>query len=109
VQDSVPETPPKRKTTMPKFEPGESVSVPATIQQGAFPGEHLVTVQTATGPVSGFVRTRDIVTPNQAILAVVQESTPANLKVILSGSYFTTTGLAEFAADWAVRNVKVIA
>ncbi len=94
---------------MPKFEPGESVAIPATIQQGAFSGEYLVTVQTATGPVSGFARIKDIVTPNQTILAVVQESTPANLKVILSGSYFTTTGLAEFAAEWASRNVKAIA
>lgn len=94
---------------MSKFEVGDAVAVPATIQPGAFPGEHLVTLDTASGPVSGFVRDKDIVETNKTIHAVVQESTPTRLKVILSGSYFTTTGLAELAADWANTNVKAIA
>lgn len=94
---------------MPKFEPGDAVAVPATVQQGAFPGEYLVTISTSTGPVSGFVRQRDFVEPTKTIHAVVRESTPHVLAVQLSGSYFTTNGLAEFSADWARKNVKAVA
>jgi len=94
---------------MPEFKPGDAVAVPANVQQGAFPGEYLVEVSTKSGPVSGFVRERDIVEQNKTIQAIVRESTPTSLSVMLSGSYFSTNGLAEFAADWAKRNVKAIA
>jgi hypothetical protein len=94
---------------MNKFAPGETVSVPATVQPGAFPGEYLVTVSTMTGQVSGFVRDQDIVDHNKTIQAVVRESSPGGLSVQLSGSYFTTNGLAEFSAEWAKQNVKAIA
>jgi hypothetical protein len=94
---------------MPTFGPGDGVAVPATIQQGAFPGEFLVTVPTQSGPVSGFVREQDIVEPNKTIHAIVRGLTPDGLSVQLSGSYFTTNGLAEFSADWAAQNVKAIA
>ena len=94
---------------MPEFKPGEVVAVPATVQPGAFPGEHLVTVTTRSGPVSGFVRDQDIIEPDKTIQAVVRESTTSGLAVQLAGSYFTTNGLAEFAADWARENVKAIA
>lgn len=94
---------------MERFEAGEFVAVPASLQSGAFPGEYLVTVSTRSGPVSGFVRDRDIAEPNKAIQAVVRESTSTILVVQLSGSYFTTNGIVEFAADWARRNIKAIA
>lgn len=94
---------------MAKFEPGEVVAVPATAQQGAFPGEYLITISTRSGPVSGFARERDFVHPPKTVRAVVRESTPALLTVQLSGSYFTTNGMAEFPADWASENVRAIA
>ena len=94
---------------MPKFEPGEGIAVPATVQQGAFPGESLVTIVTASGPISGFVRDRDFVVVGKTIRAIVRESTPEVLSVRLSGSYFTTNGMADFTAEWANNNVKVIA
>jgi hypothetical protein len=98
-----------REKTMGKFEPGEAVAVPASIQPGAFPGEYLVTVPTQTGPVSGFVRTQDIVEPDKTIQAVVQASTDHGLAVRLSGSYFTTNGLVDLPLDWARQHVKAIA
>ena len=91
---------------MTKFEAGETVAIPATIQPGAFSGEYLVTVATRSGPVSGFVRDQDIAEPNKTIHATVRESTSAWLSVQLAGSYFTTNGLAEFAPEWAKQNVK---
>ena len=93
---------------MPQFERGAFVAVPATVQPGAFPGEHLVTVSTTSGPVSGFVRDQDIIRSDK-IHAVVRESNSVSLVVHLAGSYFTTNGFAELAADWARDNVKAIA
>jgi hypothetical protein len=98
-----------RREKMPKFEPGEGVAVPATVQQGAFPGESLVTISTNSGQVSGFVRERDFVEVGKTVRAIVRESTTAILAVQLSGSYFTTNGLAQFSADWANKNVRAIA
>ena len=94
---------------MEKFEPGETVSVSANIQPGAFPGEYLVTIPTQTGPVSGFVRSQDIVEQDKTIQAVVQATTDRGLAVKLSGSYFTTNGLVDLSLDWATQHVKAIA
>ncbi len=94
---------------MAKFEPGESVAVAASMQNGAFPGEYLVTIPTQTGPVSGFVRAQDIVEQNKTIQAVVCGSTDNGLSVRLSGSYFTTNGLVELSTEWVRQNVKAIA
>jgi hypothetical protein len=98
-----------KERAMPKFEQGVAVAVPATVQPGAFPGEYLITISTNSGPVSGFARARDFVDPEKTILAVVRESTSNLLVVQLSGSYFTTNGLAEFSSDWATKHVKAIA
>jgi hypothetical protein len=94
---------------MAEFERGETVAVPATVQPGAFPGEHLVTVTTVAGAISGFARDQDMVDPTGTIHGVVVESTPSTLSIQLSGSYFTTNGLADFAAAWAKQNVKATA
>ena len=95
---------------MPKFEPGEGVAVPADdVQQGAFPGESLVTIAAKGGPLSGFVRDKDFAEAGKTIRAVVRESTASTLTVLLSGSYFTTNGLAELPAEWARENVRAIA
>jgi hypothetical protein len=94
---------------MPKFEQGATVAVSAEVQQGAFPGESLVTITTIGGPVSGFVRDKDFVEAGKTIRATVLKSTISALAVHLSGSYFTTNGIAELPADWAQQNVKAIA
>lgn len=94
---------------MTSFAQGDRVAIPVDIQPGAFPGEYLVTVSTRQGPVSGFVQDQDFVERNKTIQAVVGSSGPDSLKVQLSGSYFTTNGLVEFAADWARGNIKAIA
>ena len=91
------------------FEPGDSVAVPVALQPGAFPGEYLVTIDTRSGAISGFVRDQDIAESDKSIQAVVVEANSLSVSVRLSGSYFTTNGLAEFASDWARQNVKVIA
>jgi hypothetical protein len=99
----------KEGEVMTKFEPGEAVAVPASVQPGAFPGEYLVTITTNSGPMSGFVRDRDFVEPQKTIHAIVSNSTLQTLVVRLAGSYFATNGLVEFTTDWARKNVKAIA
>ncbi len=94
---------------MPKFLPGDTVAVPVSVQPGAFADEFLVTVGTLSGNVSGFVRAQDIVEPGVSIQAKVRESTDSVLSVVLSGSYFTTNGLARLSAEWARNNVRAIA
>ncbi len=97
------------ESIMTRFKSGEHVAIPANIARGAFPGEYLVTIDTISGSISGFVRDRDMVEPQKTIQGSVHESTPSVLSVMLSGSYFTTNGFAEFAADWAEANIKAIA
>jgi hypothetical protein len=84
---------------MPVPGPGETVLVPTEVKDGAFPGEKLVTIETETGPVSGFVREKDIVSRNggRYLPAKVQRVTKTSLTVKLFGSFFTTTGLAEIS------------
>jgi len=81
---------------MPNLEPGEKVLVPTSVGEGAFPGENLVTVETKTGPVSGFAKTANIVHRHgdSYLMAEVQDVSEDTLTVRLFGSFFTTTGLA---------------
>lgn len=84
---------------MAKFAAGESVAVSCEVRPGAFPGEFLVTVNTLSGPVSGFARAADLVEPDAALHGVVKASRPEAVEVMLSGSFFTTNGLAEIRPD----------
>ena len=79
--------------------PGEKVLIPADVKAGAFPGERLVTVSTSSGPISGFAKADAIIQTKdgQFLIAEMKAvSEPASL-VKLTGSFFTTTGLASIA------------
>lgn len=86
---------------MPRPAPGEKVYVPTNVGDGAFPGENLVTVETKTGPVSGFAKTANIKkTDGDAyLLAEVKDVSDDTLTVRLFGSFFTTTGLAYMSSN----------
>jgi hypothetical protein len=90
-------------TRMPR--PGETVLVPTNVKAGAFPGEKLVTVSTAAGPISGFTKSDAIVNRGggQYIVAEVKNATSKTLTVKLSGSFFTTTGLAEVPSSLVLK------
>ena len=92
---------------MPGFESGQEVGIPCEKAQGAFPGESLVSFETVDGPLSGFVNTEElIVFQDQTFLpGVVKEVTRESVAVWVKGSFFTTTGLAYLAADWAKSNL----
>ena len=85
---------------------GEKVLVQTEVESGAFPGEKLVTLETRSGPVSGFAKADSIEeTGGRYYLpAVVKAMTHPTLTVLLlTGSFFTTTGLVEVRADQVLK------
>lgn len=94
---------------MTMFAVGEAVSIPCTVQRGAFQGEHLVTVEIMDGVVSGFARDHDLAGSNDALQAIVQSISGDRLSVKLSGSFFTTNGLVDLSLEWAKKNVRTFA
>ncbi len=88
---------------------GDIVLIPFDIRQGAFPDEYLITLDTAQGPISGFVP-RDQVTnihgDKGSIRGRVEEVGEDVVTVMVRGSFFTTTGLAYLQIDWAKHNLQ---
>jgi hypothetical protein len=76
--------------------PGEKVLVPTEVKAGAFPGERLVTVSTDTGPISGFAKADAIIAHKGGsyLIGEIKNISGSSSTVKLSGSFFTTTGLA---------------
>jgi hypothetical protein len=94
---------PREKNMAPR--PGETVLVPTSVKDGAFPGEKLISVNTEGGVVSGFAKASAIVERGngQYILAEVRNVTPQTLTVKLAGSFFTTTGLANISSSTIIQ------
>lgn len=76
--------------------PGEKVLVPTNAKAGAFPGERLVTVDTASGPISGFAKADAVIARGDGTYLVAEvKSVSGTISIVkLAGSFFTTTGLA---------------
>ena len=94
---------------MQKFAVGQTVRIPCEVQRGAFPTEKLVTLETAEGPISGFVRAENVVGikgHDGFIEATVEAISSDTVTVFLRGSFFTTTGLAYLNRDWADSNLQ---
>jgi hypothetical protein len=86
---------------------GELVGVACSIQLGPFPDERLVTVETETGRISGFVKQGNlkIENPDQGFVkGTVVETDDDSITVKLFGSFFTTAqGVASVRADHLTR------
>ncbi len=93
------------------LKPGDRIAINSDVAPGAFPGEFLVTISTATGPLSGFVREDQILRGGDqpALIATVRNVTGSTIGIWLQGSFFTSTGLANLATDWARQNVRPLA
>lgn len=94
---------------MGSFQAGQHIAIPCEIQPGPFPDERLISVQTESGPVSGFVNAEDLLNVEDGkgrIRGVVREATEQTLTVWISGSFFTTNGLAYLSRDWAKSHVR---
>lgn len=90
------------------FAPGDIVGVPCDTKPSPFPGERMVGIETKKGPISGFVRDEDFVQiqGGDYIRGQVVAVRVDTIVVEIRGSYFTTTGLAEFEQMWADQHLK---
>lgn len=79
---------------------GETLFVPVDAGEGAFAGECLITIETIDGPVSGFIRSSQVVTRGDVnfVPAEVMEIDSDQLTIRLHGSFFTTTGIAHISS-----------
>lgn len=74
-----------------KFSIGQEVWVPCVVAAGPF-GELLITVESAGGPLSGFVRKHEVkgAGTDQLVRGTVLAVTDELVMVRLRGSFFTT-------------------
>lgn len=96
---------------MPTFKPGDEIAIPCEVGPGPFPTEKLVTLDTAEGPLSGFVRKENLLSVdstgnNGYIRGTVKEVFSEIITVVVRGSFFTTTGLASLPREWASKHVQ---
>lgn len=89
---------------MPELKAGDEIAIKCEVKPGPFPGEHLIEVETLDGPVSGFVvdaflRERD---GQWYVKGTVHEVFADYIKVRISGSFFTTNGIANITPKLAM-------
>lgn len=81
---------------VPTLEPGTEIGIPCEVQPGPFSGERLITLGTAHGPITGFVRDTELKEKDSRWLVrgTVREDRGDTIEVWIQGSFFTTNGLA---------------
>ena len=75
---------------------GKEIRIACKIQPGPFSEEHVVTVDTIDGPISGFVRKENLVRLKDQwyVRGIVRDIKKDVVSVWIKGSFFTTNGLA---------------
>ena len=89
---------------MPKLEAGTIIAVPCEVRPGPFSDERLISFDTVTGSVSGFVsesELRQVGDRQWYVRAAVQSATEEEVEVRIRGSFFTTNGLATISRQIA--------
>jgi len=92
---------------MAQFRRGQIVNIPCSVEPGPFPDEVLVTMNTDTGVVSGFLKSSSVVRHNgrDYVQGIVIEASAESVQVRVPGSFFTTaTGLTTVSSGWARDN-----
>ena len=97
---------------MVQFHRGQRVAIPCDIRPGPF-DDRLVTIQTDSGTISGFIRSehlRETAGPSGYVLGVVDEVTPTTVKIRIPGSFFTSAlGLTSVSTGWANTHLQLAA
>lgn len=83
---------------------GDVVGVPCQVKPGPFSNELLISFDTISGAISGFVRENELRQEGEKwyVRAVVQSTQPDSITVRIRGSFFTTNGLATIPAGTAL-------
>ncbi len=86
------------------FTVGELVGIECTVQPGPFSDERLISFDTVSGPVSGFVQESDLkqVGDKWRVRALILAIRGDILEVRVRGSFFTTNGLAAVPQRYAL-------
>jgi hypothetical protein len=85
--------------------------MPCAASRGGPLGEAVVTVESAQGPISGFVRPDEVTGEGEEALlrAWVVKVTDEFITVEVAGSFLTTAaGRAALRADWASANLRPV-
>ena len=91
---------------MVELERGQEIGVRCDLAPGPFSDEFLVTVETISGPMSGFVPEINMIKKGgeeNYVRAVIKNVEADCISVWLGGSFFTTTGLAFIPPHIAAR------
>ena len=88
---------------MGQFGVGKEIRIACKVQPGPFSEEHVITVNTIDGPISGFVRMEDLVQSKDQwyVRGIVRDVKSDVISVWIKGSFFTTNGLANVARHLA--------
>lgn len=81
---------------MPNIEVGREIGVRCDLAPGPFSDQFLVTFETISGPISGFVSKDNVVMGQENYLRAIVTSVETDVLIVwINGSFFTTTGLAQ--------------
>lgn len=96
-----------------KFNPGEEVKIPCTIQPGAFPNERLITIKTDDTELTGFVNVEHLIESSQThgfIIGKIVSQSERSLTIQMPASFFTTaSGRTSVNSGWATHNLQMAA
>lgn len=89
---------------MAKLDIGMIIGIPCEVMPGPFSEERLISFETIHGPISGFVRESELreVEGAWSVRGVVQKILTDTVEVMVTGSFFTTNGLASLSLDAAI-------
>ncbi len=89
---------------MSEMKVGDVIGIQCDVRPGPFSGERMITFDTMDGPISGFVRESDLkkVDLQWYVRAIIQEIRDDVLHVRVTGSFFTTNGLAAVPRRYAM-------
>ncbi|HEX9809434.1 MAG TPA: hypothetical protein VGC25_07490 [Alphaproteobacteria bacterium] len=84
------------------FKIGQKVAIPCVVKPGAFSSESFVAMETVHGTVSGFVENELVQNRGgrHFLEGIVEEISDRTLTVRIHGSFFTTSGVADFDEDY---------
>lgn len=82
---------------------GQQVWIPCKVQPGPFSEEPLVTFESTTGPVTGFISSDELkeIGGQTSVRGIVRSIERDYITVWIRGSFFTTNGLANVPAGLA--------
>lgn len=90
---------------MAQLKPGLVIDIPCEVLKGPFSGEHMISVETVDGPISGFVTDENVkIEGGKAyVRAEVRRLISADVvEVMVAGSFFTTNGIATIPQKMAL-------